>query len=330
MRILLIVDGVVPALRYGGTERVVCSLGSELAAMGHQVSVMARPGSALPWAHRMVFIDPTKSLWEQVPRDVDIVHSPGFGPAADFDMPYLITCHGNSPALTVKQLEHTVFVSADHARRHGCSAFIYNGLDWDSYPEPDLGRRRSGFHFLANGAWRVKNLRGAIDTALKATPPQRLEVMGASRLNFRMGFRFTLSPRIRFHGMVDDVAKADIIARSQGLLFPVRWHEPFGLAVVESLFYGAPVFATPYGSLPELVTPEVGVLTDSRSAMSDALASAPTFSPKICNEYAREYFNSRWMAERYLAAYERILAAEKLNTPTGAAPVDPRMLPWTD
>lgn len=328
MKIALIVDSIVPALRYGGTERVVCSLGKELVCMGHTVTVIARAGSSLPWAHRMIAIDPSRPLWQQVPRDVDIVHSPGFGPPDTFDLPYIITCHGNSPVLTPNQLANTVFVSADHARRHGCTAFIYNGLDWDSYPRPDLTQHRRGFHFLANGAWRVKNLAGAIETVLKAPGKNRLEVMGASRLNFRMGFRFTLSPRIHFHGMVDDTDKADIISRSQGLIFPVRWHEPFGLAVIESLFFGAPVFASHYGSLPELVTPEVGVLTFSQSEMIQALSRAGTFSPHKCNEYAREYFNSRWMAERYVAAYERILNNEALNTPANAPFIDPRELPW--
>ena len=60
-----------------------------------------------------------------------------------------------------------------------------------------------------------------------------------------------------FLGQVDDITKKYVIERSQGLIFPVKWHEPFGLAVTESLYLGAPVFATPYGSLPELVNEEV-------------------------------------------------------------------------
>ena len=33
----------------------------------------------------------------------------------------------------------------------------------------------------------------------------------------------------------------------------MRWHEPFGIALIEALYFGCPVFGTPYGSLPEIV-----------------------------------------------------------------------------
>ena len=35
--------------------------------------------------------------------------------------------------------------------------------------------------------------------------------------------------------------KGEILNSSKGLVFPVLWHEPFGLAIIESLYYGCPV-----------------------------------------------------------------------------------------
>ena len=61
--------------------------------------------------------------------------------------------------------------------------------------------------------------------------------------------------------MVDASKKKVIIEQSKGLIFPVTWHEPFGLAITESFYFGAPVGGTPYGALPELVSPEVGFRT---------------------------------------------------------------------
>ncbi|MCB6745861.1 glycosyltransferase, partial [Anaerostipes hadrus] len=86
------------------------------------------------------------------------------------------------------------------------------------------------------------NVRGAIRVARRAGRP--LEVLGGYRLNLKMGFRLTLDPNARFHGMVDDAGKAAILGRAAGLLFPVRWHEPFGIAVIEAMYFGLPVFAT--------------------------------------------------------------------------------------
>ena len=86
-----------------------------------------------------------------------------------------------------------------------------------------------------------------------------------------MGLRFTLSQRIRFHGMVAGERKSALLRQSSGLIFPVVWHEPFGLAVVESLYMGAPVFATPYGALPEIVTPAITAFTSSSVKSHDVI-----------------------------------------------------------
>ena len=53
--------------------------------------------------------------------------------------------------------------------------------------------------------------------------------------------------------MVGGTNKTKLLNQSKGLLFPVRWHEPFGLAILESLHYGCPVFGTPRGSCLKLV-----------------------------------------------------------------------------
>ncbi|MBX9724388.1 MAG: hypothetical protein K2X81_23465, partial [Candidatus Obscuribacterales bacterium] len=66
---------------------------------------------------------------------------------------------------------------------------------------PDLLRKRNKFHFLGKAAWSVKNVAGAIDV-IKATKNEELMVLGGHRLNLKMGFRFTLSSRIQFYGMV--------------------------------------------------------------------------------------------------------------------------------
>ena len=122
-----------------------------------------------------------------------------------------------------------------------------------------------------------------------------------------------MSPRISFHGMVGGIRKERIINRSRGLLYPVRWHEPFGLAIPESLYYGCPVFGTPYGALPELVWEGVGFLSNNLESLAEALENSAKYSALSCHEYARDNFNSGKMAESYVKLYERILAGESLN-----------------
>ena len=112
------------------------------------------------------------------------------------------------------------------------------------------------------------------------------------------------------------------------MIFPVKWDEPFGLAITESLYFGAPVFATPYGSLPELVKPEVGFLTDSESEMILHLKEGVDYSPMICHEYARDLFNAEIMAKAYLQKYEKVLNGEYLNENYPHALVPDSKRPW--
>jgi glycosyltransferase involved in cell wall biosynthesis len=165
---------------------------------------------------------------------------------------------------------------------------------------------------LGNAAWRVKNVAGAIDV-IKSTQTERLLVLGGVRFNIRMGIRFTFSPKISFAGMVGGSKKNQLINHSKGLVFPVRWHEPFGLAIIESLYYGCPVFGTPYGSLPELVIPEVGYLSNKKDDLAKAVLTADLYSRKTCHEYARDVFNSERMAQEYLKKYEQVISGTSLN-----------------
>lgn len=312
MRILIANTGMIPVPRYGGTERVVWCLGKELAKRGHEVTFLVNQGSTCDFA-RVIPLDVRKGLAEQIPEDVDLVHFHfRLRGGEAIPKPYLATLHGNVGDEASLD-RNTVFVSRDHARRHGSGCFVHNGLDWEEYDRPDLDRPRSYFHFLGNAAWRVKNVQGAIDV-VRRVPGARLRVLGGRRFNFKMGLRFTISPRIRFHGMVGGREKAELLNGSQGLVFPVRWPEPFGLAVIESLYYGCPVFGTPHGSLPELVTKEVGFLSTRADELAEALArDAASFSRKACHETARDRFNSKIMAGAYLEKYAQVLAGENLN-----------------
>lgn len=80
------------------------------------------------------------------------------------------------------------------------------------------------------------------------------------------------------------------------------------------LYCGAPVFGTPYGSLPELVHDDVGFLTSNKEEMISYLSGAHIFSPIVCHEYASDMFNSKVMCERYLQKYEKVMNGERLNT----------------
>ena len=328
MRICIVNNSVIPVSQYGGVQRVIWYLGKELARMGHRVTFLVREGSSCPFA-RVVHIDPAKPMGAQIPADTDVISFNNTLPREKPAIPYVVTLHGNVKKEGTELDRNTVFVSKDHAQRYGAEAFVHNGLDWDDYGVPELNAPRSYAHFLGKAAWRVKNLKGAVKV-VTALPGERLYVLGGRRLNFKMGFRFTPSLRVKFFGMVGGGEKLALLQGSKALVFPVRWHEPFGLALTESLYFGCPVLGTPYGSLPEIVGPEVGFLSAKSDELSAALSDVGRFSRKLCHEYARDTFNSAIMARGYLRKYEAVINGEALNIAQPVAGKQPenKFLPW--
>lgn len=311
MRILIVHPSVFPVKLYGGTERKIWALGQELTTMGHELVYLVKKGSYCDFA-KVLFIDESQSLIDQLPPDFDVVHF--FVRPVGIErikVPYVITFQGNLNK-AIELDKNTIFVSKNHAQRFGSNCYVYNGVNWDDYSPPDLNKERTHFHFLAKAAWKVKNVQGAVNVINK-TKSEKLEVLGGVRFNFKMGMRFTFSPNVRFRGMVGGAEKDTLLNGSKGLLFPVTWHEPFGIAIIESLFYGCPVFGTPYGSLPELVTAEVGYLSNIEDELVSAVLDADSYSRKRCHEYARDNFNSKKMALGNLKRYEQVMQGEILN-----------------
>lgn len=327
MHILIVHIGPpLPVSAYGGTERVVWDLGKALVVLGHQVSFLATSGSRCDFA-KVIAFNSALSLCEQIPSSVDIVHF-SENPQQEVGRAFVVTQHNNLSSLR-DVLPNTIFLSRDHANRHGSGHYVYNGLDWSRYRGCDTSAERQYFHFLADASKRRKNVSGAIRLARKSG--MQLSVIGGSRLYFRRGFRFTLSRKTSFHGMVNDLEKSRILQHSMGLLFPVLWHEPFGLAVIESLYFGCPVFGTAYGSLPELIGPQYGYLANSATQLLRAIQRVGEWSPYACHSYARDNFASHIMALGYLDCNQRVLNGETLKADLPVKEVlNRKMLPWSN
>lgn len=314
MKILIVHDTTIPVIAYGGTERAIWALGKELAGMGHDVTYLVKKGSSCPFG-RVLPLDMQQPLAAQIPEDIDVVHFL-FEIKEDIPKPYIITLQGNSDKPKTFD-PNTVFVSKNHAQRHGGEVFVYNGIDLDDYGKPDTTNPRRYFHFLAKAAWRVKNVRGAIEIAQRAK--ERLHIIGGYRVNFSMGFRVTFSPYVRFHGMLGGEGKNAVMQFSKGLLFPVLWHEPFGIAIIESLYFGCPVFGTPYGSLPELLNchpdgqSEFGFLSAKKAELVDAVKAAEDYDRQRCQDYVADNFSSLQMSKAYLRLYEQVLNGRPLH-----------------
>ena len=310
MKILhvLLCRGPFPAFKYGGTERVVWSLASAQKKQGHDVKFLMRPHEVRP--EGTLLFNKKKSFNEQITDWPDIVH---FHCAynGELNKPFVCTEHANADE---KKQYHrnTIFISQRHAHNHHSNCYVFNGLDWDEYAKPNFNPKSNFVHFLGKATEPHKNLKGAAYVAKKAG--YKLSVLGGKRLEIGKNGYCNLDFNIQFNGMVGGDAKFNIIRQSNALLFPVRWHEPFGLAITESLFLGSPVIGTAYGSLPEIITePEIGFLSNNYNEMINALNHVGDFNRQTCHQIARDLFNADIMANQYQLQYEKVLNGQTLN-----------------
>lgn len=302
----------VPPLKYGGTERVLWALYLGQRALGHDVKFLTKYPNQHPDA---LMFDPKQSLESQIEGWADIIHF-HFLYRGELKTPFVCTTH-NQQVTPASFPKNTIFLGKLHAERSGGKAYVHNGLYWDDYGEPNLKQARDYIHFLANAKYKDKNLKDSVDIARKAD--KKLHVIGSKRycLKWRKDGKyqpyFYLGKDLTFYGMLGGEQKNQVIKNSQALIFPVLNYEAFGLAMIESLYLGCPVIGSHCGSLPELITPEVGIRTQSKSEMIDILKNIQQFDRKTCHEYARDNFNHLVMSQKYLQYYEMVLNGQDLH-----------------
>jgi len=336
MHIILYKPGIIPIppKLYGGIERVIYWLGKALVALGHQVTLIGNAQSHIPGVELRAIAagenDPRAWL-RLVPDSADIVHL-HVKPRQLCAKPFLLTAHGNGQP--GEQFHpNTVFVSQKQAANHGSCHFVHNGLDPGEYAFSE--KREDYAVFVAKARWKVKNFPGAVDVARRAGI--ELRVLGSRNWPFDLQKLLPPFRGVRYYGMTGAVEKRDLLARARCLIFPVRWEEPFGISTIEALVSGAYVAGTAYGSLPEIITRETGVLSPRADELVEAVKNPQRFSPAVCrNRVLRNGFTHLDMACKYVECYERILAHGSLDDGQPIVPftrpgfVSNQLLAWSD
>lgn len=306
MKILFRHKEIVPVKNYGGTERILWWLMKELVAEGHEVFLIGDPKSDLKEIGATLIADNGKKDWTRlIPKGVDVLHLFLTKDAESIkDIPKIVTIHGNGkPNETFDK--NTVFLSKKHALNHNATCYVYNGVDLSKYPfRPKKTRGWNDFCFLAKARWSVKNLNDCV-RACKQTK-KNLTVAG--------GRTWSLSRYIRSLGFVNDAKKLELLRTSDALLFPVRWHEPFGVAVIEAYTQGLPVIGSSYGSLPELISKDTGIICRNYNDLVLALERKENgFDAEKIRAYADSNFSSKTMAKSYIELYKKVIGGAALN-----------------
>jgi glycosyltransferase involved in cell wall biosynthesis len=119
--------------------------------------------------------------------------------------------------------------------------------------------------------------------------------------------------RVLFAGYRHDVA--DVLPAFDVFVFPTL-REAMGIALVEAMAAGLPVVATRVGGIPDVLTPETGLLVNPSDpiALADAAArflSDPAMSRRMGEagrQRAAEEFSDRKMALRTLQVYRSVMS----------------------
>ena len=301
MRIALLYHGRLPVEGYGGTGRVVQWLARGLAELGHEVILLAAPGSKVPEA-RLVPVDPGRAEHKDfdprplLPEGIEVLHA--HRPIEVPGVPTLWTLHGT--ASRTDYPPNMVCLSRDHADRSGAAAYVYNGLDLSEYR---FRRDKEAFDLFLGRLHSAKGWQWAVAGARRSG--HKLVVAGGWKSLFR--------PGVKTLGRVDGEQKRALLAGARCLWMPARWNEPFGLTLIEAMASGTPVLGTRRGALPEIVSPDTGALGDSLEELVALRPSIERIDPETCRARVLSRFSHRVMASRYLELYREVAETGQLR-----------------
>jgi glycosyltransferase involved in cell wall biosynthesis len=318
---------------------VVHELARGLAAAGHDVTLFATGDSR--WRDlRFLY---RSAVWPPDPRtelahcrhaarvvaadQFDVVHAhvPGMVLLADeLEVPLVYTLHhardGQLTQMYRRQpgIEY-VAISARQAELEPeirCHV-IHHGLDPEGYT---LGRGEGGYAAFLGRLAPCKAPDLAISAAVAAGIPIRLagEVHAADATPaWNQVVANALSrPGVQHLGQVGGDRKTRFLGGARALLMPLRWEEPFGLAMIEAMLCGTPVIAFARGAAPEIVDEGItGFLVDDEGEMARVLAALEGFDRMACRRRAQ----SRFSSERMVREYERVyaIASRSAGVPAG-------------
>lgn len=320
----------VPPAGYGGTERVISLLVEGLVDRGHEVTLVAAPGSCTrarlvtPLDEPLALINASHedAAYQSLAGlaaagDVDLVHDhtalgPAFAAARGGGPPTVHTLHGRWTPATRRLLgataDHVHLVAISESQRRANPAVRYagvvpNGIDLAAHPF-----RADKEEFLAF-VGRISPEKGpevAIDVARKAGLPLVMAIKCQEPEEWDY-WEQVVAPRLGGDVHVLEQPPHDekvaLLGRARAVLCPIDWPEPFGLVFAEAAACGTPVITRPLGAAPEIVVHgTTGFLCTRDADMVEAVDAAGALDPYAC----RSHVEARFSADAMVSGYERL------------------------
>ena len=347
MRILLTADPElpVPPKLYGGIERIIDLLVTDLKSRGHTIGLVAHKDSTVEcdrlfaWRgkrsqHKLDLLQNTYTLWQAIKEfEPDIVHSYSrifylFPWLFDSSLPKIMSYQRQPSPKTVGWGSK---LGKDSLTFTGCSEYIcshgrkaagawypiHNCVELDKYTFQPGVAADAPLVFLSR-IERIKGAHTAIEVAKKTG--RRLLIAGNYSTEGEAGQYWTeaILPHlnkdgIEYVGTVDDVQKNHLLGQAAAMIVPIEWDEPFGIVFTEALACGTPVISSPKGALPEIVRQGIeGYLINNLEEACNAVANLDKIDRSNCRQRVEKQFCAPVIVDKYEKLYSQLICNNRL------------------
>lgn len=259
---------------------------------------------------------------------IDLIHAhsvdPFLGVAPFLTIPSVFTFYSNpTPAgkiLSNMAQEHTTFTFLSQSHRRSFpwikkAEIIYFGVNVNNFPYED--KKEDYLAFVGSIADK-KGILEAIEIAKRAK--SKLKVAAKIRAEDKEFYekearQLLNSPHVEFLGEIDNTTRNLLLKDAKAMLFPIKWDEPFGMVMIESMAVGTPVIAFNRGSVPEVIMDgKTGYIVENISQAIEVLDKLDQIKPLGCRKHIENEFNIRETAREFNSLYSKILSRSLLKS----------------
>lgn len=208
-----------------------------------------------------------------------------------------------------KPYNRVAFATVSKANTHNWGGYIddckvvLNGIDLGKWEYFEAGRQQD----YAVWFGRIHPDKG-LDMAIRAAKLAGLKLKVAGGIADTRYYRDKIEPlvddSIEMVGLLSHQDLNKLIGEARVCLVTPVWEEPFGLVVAESLACGTPVAGFQIGALPEIISPDSGVLVSPRNVAG--LAVAVQQAALLDRALVRQHAEQNLGIDKMLIQYEEL------------------------